>query len=236
MKSKGYSLLTKFGVFSLLIVTICTCANLYATYEKTEANKKTGFSGNSIFQNYGDENINIMNGNLLLVHPNSPSYPVNAGFSYQLNRVYNSKIWAFDENVCYPSNENYPPEPVFVAATSMGAGWTFHLGRIYFIKNYDTDSFDHISIHFQASDGAEHTLWIDDDGYYYSKDNSYIRAAVEKSNPNNPATWVWTLWLSDGTKYTFDWYVPTIFPALDFYEDSIDDNYKGWYPRRIEDI
>ena len=166
--------------------------SLHAAFDKTEANKKQGFSENSIFQNYGDENINILSGNLTLVHPNSSSFPVIGGFSYQLNRVYNSKIWAIDEDVCDEQQQIRTPGPVFKSPSSMGAGWIFHLGRIYQLRSCHHpdnpgDSVCAPRYYYEASDGSTHRLWaISNPGCsvidnipgvcYLTKDAAYIRA------------------------------------------------------------
>src|SRR4030042_4317601 len=84
----------------ILFFVIISLNIAYTNTDKTEANKSGGFPGNNIFENYGDENINILNGNLSIIHPNSPLFPGNGAFSFQLNRIYNSKIWILDENIC----------------------------------------------------------------------------------------------------------------------------------------
>jgi len=195
--------------------------------DKTESNKKNGLSVNNIFENYGDENINILNGNLTLIQPNSPSYPVNGNFSYQLQRIYNSKIWALDENICfYNSPGGIPSAPVMISRSSMGTGWMFHLGRIYMIQHLPLSEKKYF---YESSDGGSHRLWGPmPSGFYITKDTTYIKAYFNESTNS------WKLMLPDGTIYYFTHYVPPT-PAQQDYIYFVDDNYSGWYPTRIED-
>ncbi len=141
----------------LLIVIFSYIQILEASIDKTEANKKQGFPGNSIFENYGDENINILSGNLTIVHPNSSLLPVDGNFSYQLQRIYNSKIWALDEDICATGPSEGALGAALVSRSSMGVGWTFHLGRIYFTKPYESSN-AYEKYFYEAADGSTHRL------------------------------------------------------------------------------
>lgn len=91
----NFSSSLKFRIISFLMMLACIVFSqqfVNAAVDNSEANKQKGFPSNSIFENYGDENINILNGDLALLHPISPLYPVNGSFSYQLQRIYSSKI------------------------------------------------------------------------------------------------------------------------------------------------
>ncbi len=93
-----------------------------------------GLPEGSIFAGFeNNENVSILNGNLNISHPSSPSLPFDAGGSIALNRVYNSKNVAIEkvkQTVCDPDTAlDYS---FYLTGESwIGAGWTMHLGRMF---------------------------------------------------------------------------------------------------------
>jgi RHS repeat-associated protein len=144
-----------------------------------------GVAGPSTFQ-FGDfDAVNLYNGNLTLKIPLGISFPLSESFSYQLNLVYNSKVWKFipEQTDQHPPDPHpfYNPDPNFNA----GMGWWLSLGKLI-----PAEPGSGAFITFIGSDGAQHLFFdrlhpepappAQDQGkVFYTRDGSYLRLRVK---------------------------------------------------------
>src|SRR4029077_1618036 len=91
-------------------------------------NVASGISPDKSFQ-FGDvDNVNSFNGNLTLTLPLGMSYPVNGGFSYQLQLVHNSNPWFFFEMI--DSDTVTRTEGMPSPCANAGIGWRVSFGEL----------------------------------------------------------------------------------------------------------
>ena len=130
-------------------------------------NETVGFQSNHMFEGgqFG-ENIDILNGGLNLTIPIGPRYQVTENLGYQLQLVYNSKIW--DTSRWGDLNE-----VSLRRHSNMGLGFTLQFGRIYrdvdwkvVGKDSSTGNAKYDNVYtwtYVSPDGNEHELpgWMD---------------------------------------------------------------------------
>ena len=90
MKDKSNGFGWQCVLMALVLLTVGTSQTL-PIENPVEA---TGFSPTSIHENYGNDSVNVLNGNLTMVFPFIQGLPVKGGkLDMGLSGVYNSKIW-----------------------------------------------------------------------------------------------------------------------------------------------
>jgi RHS repeat-associated protein len=121
----------------------------------------------------GPDAVSTYNGQLSLTVPIGPVFTVGPGLSFQAKLHYSSRVWAPGDWVVNPGPN---PEPFILLQgdPAMGLGWRFSLGQI-------VESSAGTPSAFIAPDGSAHQLYVGrkygdgNDGYFYSRDGSYIR-------------------------------------------------------------
>ena len=181
----------------LLILFVCASATAQVLQEQ-HPNSARGFAPEKMYDFSAVDSVNVFNGNLTLRIPIGPKLAVNGMLPYQLALTYNSNCWDYIYWVIQVSGGT---ERALQAAPSRranaGIGWIFALGRI--LPTDPNDPHDGRVATYESSDGADHPLYPSlhggsPDGYYYSRDSSYIR--VTAGSPS------WLIELPDGTKQT----------------------------------
>lgn len=143
-----------------------------------------GFDPEKVYQ-FGDfDNINLLNGNVVLTIPIGGSYPVGgfgaAGFSYGLTLVYNSKVWDFKNEIFFdpPEGDRWATKSLPNRRSNAGMGWSLSLGQLLAANDPTNDSG---YILYVDPDGSEHTfpgpLHESDTATTakYTRDGSYLR-------------------------------------------------------------
>ena len=103
----------------------------------TVVNRAPGAPENSIFAAFSNnESVSLYNGNLLVTHASSPSYPLGDGSSLGLVRSYSSKnvyhtVISWHEVLDPSDPETLLRHAVFVGRSWVGSGWKMHLGRLF---------------------------------------------------------------------------------------------------------
>ena len=108
------------GVSSITDLTVYDHLSLVA--------RAPGIPEGSIFAGFeNSESVQTFNGNLLITHPSSPSFPLDGGGSFSLSRSYNSSRTLEIAN--RGADDAYKR---FAQGRSwVGYGWTMHLGRVF---------------------------------------------------------------------------------------------------------
>lgn len=148
-------------------------------------NTAGGFPTGQAASSGGLDSVNLFNGSLTLSIPIGPSYPVNGGFSYGIQLVYNSSPWVFETvNRFVPALEESRdftsayPNP----CANAGMGWRVSFGRINppcQAPDSNTPGFDI----YQDEAGTDHVFYPSlhpeappsGGGVQYSRDGSYLR-------------------------------------------------------------
>lgn len=124
--------------FALVVLLFAVSANAdpeptdTTLYDRlTVVNQAPGVPEGSMFAGFeNNENVQLYNGNLLINHPSSPTFPWNGGMNAGLARVYNSKN-AQKESVAFLGAPHGKKEQLLPGETWVSIGWTMHLGRIF---------------------------------------------------------------------------------------------------------
>jgi hypothetical protein len=159
-----------------------------------------GFAPEKVFNFWNIDAVNTFNGNLSLSIPIGPSYPVNAGLSYQIGLSYNSKVWDYEQiagvNRAVPSRRS-----------NAGMGWLLSLGRMIPPNNptnpgggwaYESpDGHDHVLFGSLHNDDPSTVFSPPITSVGYTRDGSYIRMLQKNTGTID-------LEFPDGTIKTFD--------------------------------
>jgi hypothetical protein len=135
-------------------------------------NETVGFQSNHIYESgHFGENIDVLNGGLMLTIPIGPQYQVNTKLGYQLTLAYNSKVW---DTSHYNSGHINPELQVLPYNESpVGLGFSLHLGRIFVDSRYifgcvpgaESTSCWMQSWKWVAPDGSQHEFYYEDFAY-----------------------------------------------------------------------
>ncbi|MEM6455157.1 MAG: hypothetical protein AAF772_08695 [Acidobacteriota bacterium] len=165
------------------VSALLTCLLLAAGASRLDAqaqhpNLARGFQAENTYQLGDVDHVNLMNGNLVVTIPIGPSFALDAGGSYRLNLIYNSKLWDFDEN------SNAGIEVAAARDSNAGFGWQLHFGRLISPNALPRNDRNHWL--YLASDGSEHyfysTLHNHDAAtanVFYTRDGSYLRLRLQ---------------------------------------------------------
>jgi RHS repeat-associated protein len=171
------------GIGLLLTAAATLSAQQHATIER-------GFNPEKVYQTGDVDNVNLLNGNLVLTIPIGPTYSVSGGLSYGLTLTYNSNLWDYEIGTM-TSTTDYTrgvPGKYFNA----GLGWTLSMGRLLGPRDALNDNNEY---NYVGPDGSEHvfysTLHHDDPettpGVFYTRDNSYLRLREMPGSPTSRA-------------------------------------------------
>lgn len=150
------------------------------------AASERGFNPEKVYQTGDVDNVNLLNGNLVLTIPIGATYPVSGGLSYGLTLTYNSNLW--DYEIGTTTEETLFNLGVPGKYFNAGLGWTLSLGRLLGPRDAVNDLNEY---NYVSPDGAEHAFYpklhLDDPGvaapgFFYTRDNSYLRL---RELPNN---------------------------------------------------
>ncbi|MCB1035676.1 MAG: hypothetical protein KDD47_17780, partial [Acidobacteria bacterium] len=159
-------------------------------------NHERGLSAQTAYEIGVAENVNLLNGNLVLTLPIGSSYPVGGGFSYGLTLVYNANLWNYETEVdtcdlngsepggweTRPFTRSYPAQE-----NNAGLGWRLSPGQLF--KPFEAPFIDSPSYNLVGADGAVHsfgsTLHEGDpaDSACYTRDGSYLRMKLAPGQP-----------------------------------------------------
>jgi RHS repeat-associated protein len=213
------------------------CLGLSARALAQNENETTGFSSTHIFDGgYFGENIDTLNGNLTLTVPIGPKFQVNRALDYQLNLVYNSRVWQFEDTSSLAVRSS------LMGQSGMGLGFSLSFGRLY--RDFYTPISGGLEErwYFVSSDGNKHDMGtLADPGP--SNDSTYYVPQVNRDGNNN----ITSIIITDGSgrRYTLGRQVviPDVssIPGMGGKCHMCDWNdanaaFGGWYVTRIEDI
>ena len=240
-----------------MTVGVLTLAPLALSQHHEDANLAGGFQTNHVFEGFGSENVNVLNGNLAWSFPLTGVYPGEGRLNTQIILSYNAKLWATEmkSNTGCPPSTGSTAVPVIERNGPVGLGFSIHWGRILYHDQKDQcappGSDDPIDVvYYEDPSGNLHRLYYDNTlGYFQTTDSTFIRAIYDQDhtthNPEGGTPGTWTLWTPDGIKYTFDHYVSTGSLGLAPCDMTLDcnggdeeyyhDPRKGWYPTQITD-
>lgn len=143
-----------------------------------DPNFARGVEPNQFYQDFGTDNVNLLNGNVTLSIPIGPEIKHNGDLSFQLSLNYNSKIWETEFMETHPDER-----AAFLEGRSpVGLGWSLHAGCVRFQDHTRDGLCESISdeIYFETPDGTLHRLFPRESGnprgYWETRDSSYLRA------------------------------------------------------------
>ena len=145
-----------------------------------------GFVPEGMYQFDNVDSVNLFNGNLVATIPIGSSYPVGPEFSYQLNLVYNSKLWVFESPQSDPGKRYAQAHPIFNA----GLGWRLSLGE--YKSERDWPSNNNV-VRYRSADGAEHKFYGSSTSQ--TKDGSFLRHKTVNGKSQ--------IEFPDGSRHTF---------------------------------
>ncbi len=224
-------------------------------------NQAPGVPDQSIYAGFeNNENVSLFNGNLLVTHAATPSYPLDGGGSIGLARVYNSDS-VRKYRVRFENNElNQKVMKDLIAGRSwVGMGWKMHLGRVFEKSVFSDPDWDyhHRDLYFEDPQGTEYKIpgryakpilrveHIAESGYwdcplghpcpsYCDEHPEYPQCDVcdpDCTRIVDPAHYEVTL--SDGTTYRLDRIVDDEIVSRGWIKNQ---DRSGWYTTRITDV
>lgn len=220
-------------MFMILAVLIVATSLTLSIENPVEA---TGFSPTSIHENYGNDSVNLLNGNLTMIFPFVKGSPLQGGkLVMGLSGVYNSKIWrasmgAFSRSWSLTSPGIGLTHYYSEASTGeLGVGWTMNFGYIL----SEESSGKYIGAVYYAPDGSMHSLKLETakGNTYLADDGSFIRATSQFTETDYwgvPIITSWILQLPNGIRHELTHVVNLGFP----YRTKL---VNGWYPEKIID-
>lgn len=142
----------------LLLVTVS------ASGQKPPASE-LGFQPGKLYDFAEIDAVNLYNGNLMVTLPIGPRKQVSSSLSYQLQLVYNGKIWDYEgwEGGCGQMGEQpgYCEEILPSRRSNAGVGWRVSLGRL--LSPFDPDNRPRSTLTrprwlYEGPSGAEHAF------------------------------------------------------------------------------
>ena len=159
--------------------------------ERQDPPLERGFQPDKVYQMADIDHVDLFSGGLSIVIPIGQAYPVNGGFSYSLKLSYHSDVWDMDTETVFTGG----PLPEVVARarpnflSNAGMGWVLTLGMLL-----DPEDTRNVSggWRYVSADGGQHEFWptgyggtgqVDPDpGYWYTRDDSYLRMKETSGN------------------------------------------------------
>ena len=188
MQGDGWRAIGALGV--LLVLAVPLGAQDHPAVER-------GFSADKLYQFADLDSVNLLNGAVSVRIPIGGAYPAGGSLSYQLNLVYSSKLWDFEEVI---AQSGYLVRSLPARHTTAGFGWTLSLGRLL-----PPDDSANETGRWQYIDpvGGRHGVYatlhpVDavDTGVSYTRDSTYLRM-TDVAGGNR------TLEFPDGQIHTF---------------------------------
>jgi hypothetical protein len=226
---------TRFGF--IVIIGIIFLAGISFSDAVDSPDAARGFKGPIDFN--GLDNINMLNGNLVVMLPIGPSYKVGPLINFQLKLINNSKIWEpaiFDTDLTCddPGNPDYPPRStsVLYGPSTIGVGWRLDLGHLELAYTGDPSepqSGDPAGL-LISEDGSRHEFYYEDKelwGFAYTQDGTFMK--LKRTGPKQ-----WVVQMGNGITYTYDWEVPAPTDSWEHGPDFIQGEY-GHYVTNIHD-
>ena len=182
--------------FALFIGCCFAFSSLLLAQTDDDPNYARGLDPEQYFQNFGNEDINVLNGNLSLSFPIGLNLKHNGNLSLQLRLHYNSKIWATEIKPL----EGLPDQQrvaYLEGRSPVGIGFNLHLGKVYDRVNHEGGGYvPEDEIYFESLDGNRHRLFYDSaTDYWETKDGSFIRGLRIM---NGPEVDHWEIYLPSG--------------------------------------
>ena len=159
-----------------------------------------GFAADKLYQLANLDSVSLMNGAVSVQIPIGGTYSAGGSLSYQLNLVYASKLWDFEEIDTGPIPITKVARSMPARHTTAGFGWTLSLGRLI-----APDDPSNETGRWQYLDpmGGRHGLYSSlhpfdaiEAGVTYSRDSTYLRMTELASGDL-------TVEFPDGTVHTF---------------------------------
>jgi YD repeat-containing protein len=203
--------LSKYRLLLLVFVVFFKPDDLIAIGENYD---ELGFKKNKTYLKFSpEEYVNIFSGNLLLTHTDM-ILPGNGGLDLEIQRTYNSKLFADFTNIDNPTISG-------LTLGSLGVGWDMHFGRI---SDYGlTVVNDPNEFFLQMPDGSIHPIYNNDHANINSHVNStYITEEFWKIDYDQGND-RYIMTLTDGAEYTFGRRVTNGFSYSFLYVTSIRD-------------
>ena len=151
-------------------------------WSQQEPNLARGLTPGEVYDFSDVDSVNLFNGNLNVVLPVGPRYPVGDGFGYRFILTYNINLWRFDE-VLQQGQTYVRATP---RKTNSGFGWRVGLGGVLYAPGHPDGQG---GFRFESEDGSDHrfrnTLHLNEpfeQNVAYTRDGSYLRLL---SGPGN---------------------------------------------------
>ncbi len=156
------------GFFLPVILAMSLLPPLMA--QQDHATLERGFQPGKLYQFGNLDAVNVFNGNLVIMLPIGPTYPLNGGLSYGLTLSYNSKIWDLTDG---QGGQRARPS----ARSNAGSGWLVGIGHeIYEAPDGGDHRFDGIRLTDSASGACMSVATTDADRCpLYTLDGTSLR-------------------------------------------------------------
>lgn len=175
----------RYSLRTIGCVLVSAAMFLSSAAAQQHPNLVRGFDPEKVYQ-FGDfDNVNLLNGNVVLTIPIGSAYPVGgsgaSGFAYALTLVYNSKVWDFKNEIFFDKElqqDRWASKALPNRRSNAGMGWSVSLGQLLSATDPTNDA---NVILYVAPDGSEHTFpgpLHETDPVTtssYSRDGSYLR-------------------------------------------------------------
>ncbi|HYC59155.1 MAG TPA: hypothetical protein VEK79_06265 [Thermoanaerobaculia bacterium] len=155
-----------------------------------------GFKPERTYDFGGVDNVNVLNGNVIVNIPLGLTYPVAGDLSYGLSLVYNSKVW--DYATVFENTQEYLYAKPGLRSNA-GPGWRVSMGRLLADGLPGAQHADNGWI-YEGSSGDEHKFGGEDPGatVLHSIGGAYLRMIRESSTRRRVE-------FPDGAKHTFEY-------------------------------
>ena len=152
--------------------------------------QQRGLAADTAYQSGDLDSVNLFNGNLSLAIPLGQPYPVGPSFSLGFTLHYNSKVWDYEEKLCFqtlPTQAVPYSLPVPDKFANAGIGWLLTPGRLLDPSTFPGENplNDGPNWVYVSSDGGHHALYprlhpgypatVSTAGTLYSNDGTYLR-------------------------------------------------------------
>jgi YD repeat-containing protein len=118
-----------------------------------------GFNAQKLYDFSDVDSVNLFNGNLTIVIPLGFRYVVSPNLSYQLNLVFNGKIWDLESYDCQDGTGERCERMLPNLRSNAGLGWRLAIGRLLPPwASSNNSSFERYSWTYEGFSGDEHAF------------------------------------------------------------------------------